>query len=314
MNTPAFARKTRACMAALLLLLTLPLLTQASIAEQAGTDFRQLIEDSVVPIMAQSSGFAVSEADFSAICAIVEESGRQVALDGSAPHSKDGLLRALLSHEFGGTLGEWRVEDQAWYADLCVSLGLIESSELRVPQEGEISQQMAITIATQYLLDTFDVPDIDDLSAWCCTSQYVADTTWRARWIIEWSTVDPQDSISYQVELSPYGEIDELSLSPDMFRTTSAVPDTAGLKARLSETRIAREDAIELAWSAVEAEYGLGDTDRAQYEVSCSLTASGNRLFFKIAFWRSEADLYSIRVDAQTGNILDVYDAGDGVG
>lgn len=314
MNTPAFARKTRACMAALLLLLTLPLLTQASIAEQSGTDFRQLIEDSVVPIMAQSSGFAVSEADFSAICAVVEESGRQVALEGSAPHSKDGLLRALLSHEFGGTLGEWPVEDQAWYADLCVSLGLIESSELRVPQEGEISQQDAIEIATQYLLDTFDVPDIDDLSAWCCTSQYVTDTTWRARWIIEWSTVDPQDSISYQVELSPYGEIAGAGSSGDTARTASATGDAAGAQARLSETRIAREDAIELAWSAVEAEYGLGDTDRAQYEVSCSLTASGNRLFFKIAFWRSEADLYSIRVDAQTGNILDVYDAGDGVG
>lgn len=304
MNTPAFARKTRACMAALLLLLTLPLLTQASIAEQAGTDFRQLIEDSVMPIMAQSSGFAVSEADFSAICAVVEESGRQVALEGSAPHSKDGLLRALLSHEFGGTLGEWRVEDQAWYADLCVSLGLIESSELRVPQEGEISQQDAIEIATQHLLSICDIPNIDDPSAWGCTAQYVADTTWRARWIIEWSTVDPQDSISYQVELSPYGEIAGAGSSAD----------AAGAQARLAETRIAREDAIELAWSAVEAEYGLGDTDRAQYEVSCSLTASGNRLFFKIAFWRSEADLYSIRVDAQTGHIQDVYDAGDGVG
>ena len=304
MNTKAFPRKMRACMAALLLLLTLPPLSQASGAGQAEADFRQLIEGSVVPIMAQTSGFTLSEADFSAVCAAVEESGRQVALEGSAPHSKDGLLRALLSHEFGGTLGEWRVEDQAWYADLCVSLGLIESSELRVPQEGEISQQDAIEIATQHLLSICDIPNIDDPSAWGCTAQYVADTTWRARWIIEWSTVDPQDSISYQVELSPYGEIAGAGFSAD----------AAGAQARLAETRIAREDAIELAWSAVEAEYGLGDTDRAQYDVSCSLTASGNRLFFKIAFWRSEADLYSIRVDAQTGHIQDVYDAGDGVG
>ncbi len=310
MNATLCMQKVHHCIFMFLLLLALSLLMSDSTAEQI--DFHSCIEDNVLPIMAQSSDFFLSEEEFNAICAVIKESGRQISLDATRPHSKDDLLRTLLSAEFGGTLGEWRVEDQAWYANLCVSLGLIESSELCVPQEGEISQQMAIAIATHYLLTTLGGPDIDDPSAWRCTAQYVADSTWRARWMIEWSTVDPRYSISYQVQLSPYGDIDRENSFPKN-ASAPAIAGIAKLQARLAKA-IAQEDAIELAWSAVKAEYGLADTDRALYEVSCSLSSADNQLFWKIAFWRSEEDLYSIRVDAQTGNILDVYDAGDGVG
>lgn len=314
MKKTVLTRKISPCIMALLLLLTLPLLMQVSIAEQASSDFQRLIQDDVLPIMSQSSGYALSQEDFNAICAVIEKSGRQISLDLSQPHSKDEVLRALLSHEFGGTLGEWRVEDQAWYADLCVSLGLSESSELRVPQEGEISQQEAIAIATQHLLSVSDIPDINDPSVWCCTAQYVADSTWRARWTIEWSTLEPRDSISYQVQLSPYGEIDREHSFPNEPRTAPAIPDTAELQAYLTETSIAQEDAIELAWNAVKTEYGLDDTRRTQYKVSCSLATADSRLVWKIAFCCNEEDTYCIRVEAETGNILDVYDAGDGVG
>ena len=312
MNLFLNVRKTHNCILMFLLLFTLPLLMSVATAEQI--DFHAFIEDNVLPIMNQSSDFFLSEEEFDAICAVIEESGRQLSLDASQSHSKDGILRALLSDEFGGTLGEWRVEDQAWYANLCVSLGLIESSELCVPQEGEISQQDAIEIATQYLLSISDIPNINDPSVWCCTSQYVVDSTWRARWYIEWSTVDPQDSVSYQVQLSPYGEIDKENSSPNEFYSAPVIPNTTEQQAYLTETSITQEDAIELAWSAVKAEYELDDTFRALYEVTCNLATAESRPIWKVTFWRNEEDLYSIRVDAQTGNILDVYDASNGVG
>lgn len=211
MNTSTTKRKIRNAL--LLILLLSSFFVRVSVADEG---FHELIEDSVLPVMQRSSGSSLAEEDWKEIAAIMEESGRSIPESvASAPsHTKDGLLRVLISSELGGTLGEWRVEEQAWYADMLVSLGLCETSELRVPQDGEITQERAVQLAADYLrqaLDT-DIP-FEDGEKFQCTAQYVADSTWRARWYIEFGSRDSEDGTWFQVQLSPYGEIDEAGSS-----------------------------------------------------------------------------------------------------
>lgn len=248
MNTSTINRKI-GNLAALLLLLLLSLsFARISIADEG---FHGLIESGVLPVMRRGSGSFLAEEDWKEIAAIMEESGRSIPESvASAPsHSKDGLLRALISSELGGTLGEWPVEEQAWYADLLVSLGLSEASELRIPQEGEITREQAVQLAADYLRRAIhtDAP-FEDREKFLCTAQYVADSTWRARWYIEFSSRDPQDGAWFQVQLSPHGEIDEAhsGLSGDQGEHAAWNANGEGDTAQHS---IEKEEAIEMAWA-----------------------------------------------------------------
>ena len=295
-------RMARNCVFALLLLL-LPCV-QISAAE--GEDFRSLIEERVLPVMERSAGYSLSEEDFLEICTIMEESGRTISFDSLQTHTKDGTMRALLSCEFGGTLGEWRVEDQAWYAQMMVDLGLCETSELCIPQDGEISQEQAVRIAAEYLYSKMGV-DVSLEDQYQCSAQYVADSVWRARWFIEFSTRDPRDNTCFQVQISPYGEVDEQESVP-------AAPEEPE-EARLStEDGIDQATAIETAWNVVKTEYGLDDARRDLYEVWSDLRNNNMRMVWNITFFHSEEDNYGVRIEQETGEILEIYDAGDGVG
>lgn len=319
MNKSITTKQMRILIVSLFLLFFSSLLVRASAADLklADTDFRNLIENNILPIMQRNPSSFLAEEDWKEIVAIMEKSGRSLPETvASVPsHSKDGLLRALISSELGGTLGEWRVEEQAWYADMIVSLGLSDTSELRIPQEGEITQEQAVQLAVDYLRQVLD-SDIhfEDQEKFLCTAQYVADSTWRARWYIEFSNRNPNDDIWFQVQISPYGDVDEKNSSPNEFYSAPVTPDATEQQSYLTETSITQGDAIELAWSAVKEKYELDDTSRELYEVSCNLATAGSRPVWKVTFWHSEENLYSIRVDAQTGNILDVYDASDRVG
>lgn len=214
MKRPMITRQMRNCAVAFILLLLFHSGISVADQEPADAGFRDLIENSIVPILQQDTGYELGEESWEEIRSIMERNGRKMPERSiSAPsHSKDGVLRMLFSTEFGGTLGEWRVEDQAWYADITVALGLCDSSELRIPQDGEITQEQAVQIAKDYLHSKIDADMIlEDRTKYQCTVQYVADSTWRARWYIEFSTQDPLDNTLFQIQISPCGEVDEVN-------------------------------------------------------------------------------------------------------
>lgn len=110
MNTSMTARQIRILMVFLLLLLASFFLVRVSAAgwKPADADFRNLIEKSILPVMKRSSDSFLDEEEWEEIAALMEKSGRSIPESAaSAPsHSKDGTLRALISSELGGTLGE----------------------------------------------------------------------------------------------------------------------------------------------------------------------------------------------------------------
>lgn len=319
MNTSMTTRQIRIFMVLLLLLLSPFFLARVSTADwkPADTDFRNLIEKSILPVMKRSSDSFLDEAEWEEIAAIMEKSGRSIPESvASAPsHSKDGTLRALISSELGGTLGEWRVEEQAWYAGMLVSIGLTDNSELRIPQEGEITQEQAVQLAADYLRQALDSDTpFEDQEKFLCTAQYVSDSTWRARWYIEFSNRNPENDKWFEVQLSPYGDVDEGNyiLDKDQAHYVALNPNEEG--EHVAPHNISEEEAIEIAWDAIKTEYGLDDKLRDKYEVWISLVKNNGDQLWNVSFHRNEKDTYSVRIEKETGEVLNIYDAGDGVG
>lgn len=319
MNTSMTTRQIRIFMVLLLLLLSPFFLARVSTADwkPADADFRNLIEKSILPVMKRSSDSFLDEAEWEEIAAIMEKSGRSIPESvASAPsHSKDGTLRALISSELGGTLGEWRVEEQAWYAGMLVSIGLTDNSELRIPQEGEITQEQAVQLAADYLRQALDSDTcFEDQEKFLCTAQYVSDSTWRARWYIEFSDRNPENDKWFEVQISPFGYVDEENSVSDKEQAQYVALDPNEEVEQAAPHSIGEEEAIEIAWDAIKTEYGLDDKLRDKYEVWISLVKNNGDQLWNVSFHRNEKDTYSVRIEKETGEVLNIYDAGDGVG
>lgn len=319
MNTSMTARQIRILMVFLSLLLASFFLVRVSAADwkPADADFRNLIEKSILPVMKRSSDSFLDEEEWEEIAALMEKSGRSIPESAaSAPsHSKDGTLRALISSELGETLGEWRVEEQAWYADMLVSIGLTDTSELCIPQEGEITQEQAIQLAADYLRQALDSdPPFEDQKKFLCTAQYVSDSTWRARWYIEFSDRNPENDKWFEVQLSPYGHVDEENYILDKDQAHYVALDPDEEVEHIASHGISEDEAIEIAWDAIQAEYGLDDELRDTYEVWISLVKNNGCQLWNVSFHRNDKDTYGVRIEKETGEVLSIYDAGDGVG
>ena len=150
-------------------------------------------------------------------------------LASSDPVYKEELLRLFMKMDMGFYPASWPLEEQAWYDELLVQYGLKEERTRFMPEESEISQEQALSIARDYILKTWQV-NVSDDGQFALYIQYMLteDATGNRckRWDITYEQED--HSRYYVVSITPTGEIATAEANIEQEETQEAAqqPDT----------------------------------------------------------------------------------------
>ena len=137
-------------------------------------------------------------------------------LASSDPVYKEELLRLFMKMDMGFYPASWPLEEQAWYDELLVKYGLKEERTRFVPEEGEISEEQALSIARNYILETWQA-DVSEDGRFELYIQYMLteDPTGNRckRWDITYEQTD--HSRYYAISVTPTGEIAAAEVSSE---------------------------------------------------------------------------------------------------
>ena len=137
-------------------------------------------------------------------------------LASSDPVYKEELLRLFMKMDMGFYPASWPLEEQAWYDELLVKYCLKEERTRFVPEEGEISEEQALSIARNYILETWQA-DVSEDGRFELYIQYMLteDPTGNRckRWDITYEQTD--HSRYYAISVTPTGEIAAAEVSSE---------------------------------------------------------------------------------------------------
>ncbi|MDR0896231.1 MAG: PepSY domain-containing protein [Oscillospiraceae bacterium] len=222
---------------ALALALTLVLVAAIAVAA-ALLSGQQFVEQELVPRVEETDSNQWTKAELDEILRIAEEYGVTIspewmaAIEDSDGEYKEEIIRAFLKEDWGFYPGTWRVEDQAWYNALLVSLGLSEVQSAVLPAEGEISAEEALAIAVERARtmqeESVNVLDETKYRRYMTFSQPVdAGVVQPRRWNIWFEALDPT-LYEYNITITPQGEISEVIVTPGA-RMPGRVPTVSEL-------------------------------------------------------------------------------------
>ena len=137
-------------------------------------------------------------------------------LASSDPVYKEELLRLFMKMDMGFYPASWPLEEQAWYDELLVKYCLKEERTRFVPEEGEISEEQALSIARNYILETWQA-DLSEDGRFELYIQYMLTEDPAGnrckRWDITYEQAD--HSRYYVISVTPTGEIAAAEVSSE---------------------------------------------------------------------------------------------------
>ena len=125
--------------------------------------------------------------------------------------SKEELMRAFAKLELSPQPAAWSIEDQAWYDELLVACGLRKERTRFLPSSNEITEQEALSIATQFIITTMDSQaDLEDSLVYTRYVQYMLsedkDGSKIKVWDIEYESANDVNS-SFYIIVSSNGTV-----------------------------------------------------------------------------------------------------------
>lgn len=144
----------------LALALMLFAVTAAAAVLLSGKDF---VDQFLAPMSQQTEDAQWTDEEMDRILSLAEENGVEITddirrtLESSDPVYKEELLRQFMKIDLGYYPATWPLEEQAWYDELLVKYGLKAERTRFMPAEGEISEEEALAIAQNYMLDNWQV-------------------------------------------------------------------------------------------------------------------------------------------------------------
>ena len=137
-------------------------------------------------------------------------------LASSDPVYKEELLRLFMKMDMGFYPASWPLEEQAWYDELLVKYCLKEERTRFVPEEGEISEEQALSIARNYILETWQA-DVSEDGRFELYIQYMLTEDPAGNRCKRWDiTYDQADhSRYYAISITPTGEIAAAEVSSE---------------------------------------------------------------------------------------------------
>lgn len=177
-------RPGRRLSAGMLLALVLALLAVTAVAA-ALLSVREIVDEHAVPMAQQSIG----ETDYTseevrALVQLARENGIVLsdqalanidwALDQEEGYAKDELVRQLAYAEFGSDMSAWTLEQQRWFDDALVAMGVLPEPQKAMPEQPDDARALAVSRAVAYLTGRYAVAgDLTDETQYRTGAQYL---------------------------------------------------------------------------------------------------------------------------------------------
>ncbi len=182
---------------------------------------RQLIDQTGVPMAQENEGVQFTVEETNLLLKLAEENGITLSAQAKASIDKflasgegyyeDELFLALAKAEFGDNMGQWSLEEQKWFDDVCVAIGMLKAPEKGLPGEGDITRERAVEIAQAHIAEKFgNTHDLSDPALFRQGVQYIKsddDAQFSGMyWSIDYTPLTLAGA-EYWVYISPSGEV-----------------------------------------------------------------------------------------------------------
>lgn len=145
---------------------------------------RDLVEQQVVPMASQSTDESLTMKDTNKILELAEENGIQLsneakdkiqnALNQGEGYFKWELLMELAKADFGQQPQTWSLEQQKWFSDVTVAMGLFEQADKEISIGGEDAKLPIIQAAKDCIREKYDNDaPLDDPQKYQIGVQYI---------------------------------------------------------------------------------------------------------------------------------------------
>ena len=146
---------------------------------------RQIVDDYAVPMAQQSVGeIDYSPEEVSILVQLAQENGivfSEYAMSNIAwaeshgeGYAKDEFIKLLAYTEFGEDISTWTLEQQKWFDDALVAMGIFPESQKAMPKDPEGEQELAVNRAVAHLTTNYSIGgDITDESQYQVGVQYI---------------------------------------------------------------------------------------------------------------------------------------------
>ena len=211
----------------LVIALILMLLAATAVALVAWNG-KDMVHRVLAPMVQDTSDETWSAEEINMILQMADKNGIELpkGIEGrirqSNPVYKEELMRLLMKADYGESPALWPIEEQAWYDELLVQVGLRSERTRFIPGSGETSEEAALQTAASYASEKWSA-DLEDASTYRVYRQYMltedADGNSCKRWNIEF---DMENGITYVISVTPDGQVDEYGFATYMH--TSQTP------------------------------------------------------------------------------------------
>lgn len=146
---------------------------------------RQIVEDYAVPMGQQSVGEVdYTPEELSILVQLAQENGIEFsehamsniawAESHSEGYAKDEFIKQLAYAEFGEDMSTWTLEQQKWFDDALVAIGLFPENQKAMPEDPEGERELAVRRAVAHLTANYSIAgDITDESQYQVGVQYI---------------------------------------------------------------------------------------------------------------------------------------------
>lgn len=177
---------------------------------------KQAVEEVLVPIATQSQEAVWTHDELSMISQKLTDQGFAVTddiqqkLSTTDPIYKEQLLRLFMKMDYGEVPASWPLEEQSWYDELLVELGLKDERSRVLPEGDEIDENKALKIAQSYVLLKWNA-DVANSEQYLRRVQYMITTDDHNQLVKQWDITYESTSnhASYVITLTPDGHVVE---------------------------------------------------------------------------------------------------------
>lgn len=146
---------------------------------------RQIVDNYAVPMAQQSVGeIDYNPEEVSILVQLAQENGivfSEHAMSNIAwaeshgeGYAKDEFIKQLAYAEFGEDMSTWTLEQQKWFDDALVAMGLFPENQKAMPEDPEGERELAVSRAVAHLTANYSIAgDITDESQYQVGVQYI---------------------------------------------------------------------------------------------------------------------------------------------
>jgi len=176
----------------LVLAIVLMLITATVLAAVllSGKDF---VQEVLYPKAQENQSLSWTEGEVAEILRIAGENGlslseeQQTQLLTGGAYFKEELMRLFVKLDLGREPDTWSIEDQAWYGQMQVDIGLFNETFCTLPEEGEVTESEVLEVLQARIQQQYD-PD----------APLTDETVYRRHTTYTWTHVNPDDDTALE--------------------------------------------------------------------------------------------------------------------